>query len=479
MTRSLVGSSMERYRAITDDYDALIEACLAPLPTTIWRNPEKLNRSDFEDWFGETAVLGSHSRFIPNGWRVNLTEAFEYWSAYLAGFFHVQEEIASVPVLLLNPQPGERILDLCAAPGNKTAEIALAMNRTGTVIANDLYEKRLGVVRSTMDRLSLTNVAVTSHDGGNFPLGGGRFDGILVDVPCSCEGTIRKNRSVLGRTSSTYRESLVRQQKRILGRALQLCRPGGRVIYSTCTMAPEENECVLHEMLFEDDLGRDFRIEEAIVAGLKYSPGVTEWSGTRLHPDIARTMRVWPYQNDTGGFYVGVLRRSEDSTPATTKSTSEVSHEQRDLSDRDLTWLTRFGIDPSVAAHLVKSGSSNKFEAYVNRTIEISNLFSIVTCGVRAVNLKSGYPRLSTSGALLFGQHGKKEGIHLDHGQLFHYLGGTTQSLPSLGKESYGPKLIFSGGIPFGIGIAHDTTLESRFPRNWTGVDVRSKMRSL
>jgi len=470
---------MERYRPIIDDYSGMIEACRAPLPATIWRNPEKVTRTEFEDWFDRSGDLGRHSRFIPNGWHVHSTDSFEYWSAYLGGLFHVQEEIASVPVVLLNPQPGERILDLCAAPGNKTAETALAMNRTGTVIANDLYEKRLGVVRSTMDRLSLTNVVVTTHDGGNFPLSGGTFDGILVDVPCSCEGTVRKNRSVLKRTSPDYRKSLVLQQKRILRRALQLCRPGGRVIYSTCTMAPEENECVIHDTLFQDDVGQEFRIEEVVIDGLESSPGITEWSGVQLNSDLSGTLRIWPHQNDTGGFFVGVLRRFANSDSRATETRHHPQDSGPEPTERDLSWLTRFGIDPSIAAHLVAAGSSNKFEAYVNDNVEISDNFSIVTCGVRAVNLKSGSPRLSTAGALLFGAHGKRYGIHLNQAQLFQYLSGNTQPITSNRVEPSGPRLIFSGGIPFGTGAIRDTELESRFPRNWTGVEVRSKMQSL
>ncbi len=168
---------------------------------------------------------------------------------YLAGWYHLQEEVSLLPVHLLDPRPGERVLDLCAAPGNKTAQIAVHVGSTGVVVANDLSEQRMNVLRTTRDRLGLLNLVFSAEDARRFQTPERLFDRVLADVPCSCEGTVRKYPHAIRHASLQNSLRLASIQRDILLRAVVCCRPGGRIVYSTCTFAPEENEAVVDAVL--------------------------------------------------------------------------------------------------------------------------------------------------------------------------------------------------------------------------------------
>jgi NOL1/NOP2/sun family putative RNA methylase len=216
-----------------------------------------------------------------------------------------QEEVSAVPALAVDPQPGERVLDCCAAPGSKTTQLAALMDDRGLLVGNDNNLGRLSALRSNAERCGVTNLVVTRQDARNFslkPFGGEPFDRALVDVPCSCEGTIRKNPDAVDDWSLDHVEGIAGVQKGILERAIEVTREGGTVVYSTCTFAPEENEAVLQYALEHCDV----RLREFDLA-LKCVPGVTKWEGERFDESLRRAKRIYPHHNDTGGFFCAKL----------------------------------------------------------------------------------------------------------------------------------------------------------------------------
>jgi 16S rRNA C967 or C1407 C5-methylase (RsmB/RsmF family) len=215
----------------------------------------------------------------------------------------------------MEPEAGERILDLCAAPGNKTAQLAVALGNRGTVVANDRDINRLKALRRTLDRLGLLNVSVVRYDGANMPSAVGTFDRVLVDAPCSCEGTTRKRADGWEPEAGGWDDGLEGVQRALLRRGVRLCRPGGLVAYATCTYAPEENEAVVEDVIADlsDRLDLTLTLESARIDGLVSSPGITEWQGRAFRDGMARAMRIWPHQNDTGGFFVALIRKGETS----------------------------------------------------------------------------------------------------------------------------------------------------------------------
>jgi 16S rRNA C967 or C1407 C5-methylase (RsmB/RsmF family) len=197
------------------------------------------------------------------------------------------------------------VFDACAAPGSKATGIAAAMGDRGTVVANDASLGRLSALRSNADRLGVTALAVTNRDARSYDLdafGFDTFDRALVDAPCSCEGTVRKNPDALDGWSEEGIRDRSRLQRGLLTRAIRLTRPGGVVVYSTCTFAPEENEAVVDHALDETDC-RVLPFDPPIEA----APGVTAWGDRSYARAVERTRRFYPHLNDTGGFFCAKL----------------------------------------------------------------------------------------------------------------------------------------------------------------------------
>jgi len=180
---------------------------------------------------------------------------------YHDGLWSVQDEAAMTASILLNPQPGETILDLCAAPGGKSTHLAELSGDNATIVACDVADGRLQRIRDNAARLQLTSIEprTISKDGRNLPAG--PFDAVLVDVPCSNTGVLNRRPEARWRFDQTGLEELVVLQTRLLLKACELVRVGGRVVYSTCSMEPEENRGVVDTVL---KVLKDFQLEREI-----------------------------------------------------------------------------------------------------------------------------------------------------------------------------------------------------------------------
>ena len=309
---SVLESALDRYRDLVDDWPALVEACERSLPIVVWENPWRsrdLRRLAGADGLPEL-LSARGCRVEPLGWldgayRVHGLDKPGHTFEFASGLMHVQEEVSLVPPEILRARPGERVLDLCAAPGGKTVRVAMTMDNRGTLVANDIRPHRLRALRSNCERLGALNVVITALDGTRYPLDAAMFDRILLDVPCSCEGNLRETPEAAGRAAGTALAGRSGLQATLLGRAWKLLRPGGVLVYATCTFAPEENEMVLDYVL-----GDDAAIEPLHFQGLRYQGGVEHWVGRDLRPDCRHLARFWPHLNDTGGFTVARVRKA-------------------------------------------------------------------------------------------------------------------------------------------------------------------------
>ena len=295
---------LERYAPLIDDYDAFLAACERPLPSVVRVNTIKVDPARARRALDEEGI-----DYEPVDWHDHLLRLPEAspgtnWP-YFHGWLHGQEEVSAVPALALDPQPGEKIWDSCAAPGSKTTQLSALMDDRGLVVGNDNNLGRLSSLRHNAERLGVTNLVVTKQDGRNYslkPFGFEEFDRAIVDAPCSCEGTIRKNPTTLEEWTLEHVHSVAAVQKGILSRAVQATKPGGTVVYSTCTFAPEENEAVVDHVLETEDC-------EVVAFDLPLDSvsGVTEWEGDSYDPSVIDTHRIYPHLNDTGGFYCAKL----------------------------------------------------------------------------------------------------------------------------------------------------------------------------
>ncbi|MDP3992376.1 MAG: RsmB/NOP family class I SAM-dependent RNA methyltransferase [Candidatus Pacearchaeota archaeon] len=228
---------------------------------------------------------------------------------HLLGYYYVQEIASMLPVLALKPEPGELVLDIASAPGSKTTQIAAAMKNTGTIIANDVNLKRLKILASNMERCGATNAIITKKEGialcKRLKDNGFQFDKILVDAPCSGEGTLRSSPITYQMWNPNTIKVLSRIQKGLLASALEILKPGGEIVYSTCTHAPEENEEVVDFVLEKFD---NVKIE-TIKLPVKCRPGLTEWDGDDYNKEIQKSCRIYPQDNDTEGFFIAKLKK--------------------------------------------------------------------------------------------------------------------------------------------------------------------------
>lgn len=303
--------TFERYQPIVDDWAAFCAALTRPLPTCVWTNTLRAQPAQLAAWFErlglEMPALGWHPEAFKYTGDANIP--FGTLFPMVTGMCHIQEEVSLMPTVILGKYPGQRVLDMCAAPGGKTAQLAVQLGNQGTVVANDRSYQRLRALRGITDRLGLVNITMTHWDATSLPGDIGLFDRVLADVPCSCEGTSRKNHSVTQGLDVHEYTALANIQRAILMRAIKLARPGGVIVYSTCTYAPEENECVLQDIL---DAASD-RVEllPTRLDGVRCVPGLLEWRGRAFDSSMTNAMRLYPHHNDTGGFFVATLRRKD------------------------------------------------------------------------------------------------------------------------------------------------------------------------
>ena len=224
---------LERQRRLLDDeFDAFLAAYAAPRSAGIRLNPAK-RTEPLPEFCGEPIPWAQNGYFLRPDVRPGLHPYHD------AGVYYLQEPSAMAPAALLDAQPGERVLDLCAAPGGKSTQLAAAMQGKGLLVCNEINAKRARILSSNIERLGVTNALVLNeHPAALAARFSAYFDRILVDAPCSGEGMFRKEEAALTDWSVETVQMCAARQYEILCSAAQMLRPGGRLVYSTCTFAP-------------------------------------------------------------------------------------------------------------------------------------------------------------------------------------------------------------------------------------------------
>lgn len=233
---------------------------------------------------------------------------------HAAGAYYIQEPSAMYPAACLEAKPGERVLDLCAAPGGKTTQIASDMQNAGILVCNEIYPARAKILSENVERMGIRNALVTSETPQRLSeMFGEYFDRILVDAPCSGEGMFRKNEEACGEWSLENVQLCAARQDEILDCADLMLRPGGRLVYSTCTFAPAENEGSIERFLARHT---EYRIVEApFYEGM--TQGVPKWAHygekedvTSGIDDLRHTVRLFPHLLKGEGHYLAVLEKA-------------------------------------------------------------------------------------------------------------------------------------------------------------------------
>ncbi len=381
-------------------------------------------------------------------------------SHYL-GNIYIQDLSSMIPPIVLDPKEGELVLDMAAAPGSKTTQLVSLMNNRGLIVANDPSLKRIKFLAFNLMRIGSVNSVVTIFQGNRF----GRlyfetFDKVLVDPPCSALGTIKASPEVLKWWRMKKSEKFTRLQWDLVVSGIKALKPGGILVYSTCTIVPDENEAIIDKALKQYPV----RLEEINVRWkrIKVREGIKEFHGEKYSPDMVKTLRLYPHENIGEGFFIAKLRKIDTMKrpldvpemkflPLVDKGHHSIKDMIRALEDH-------FGIPEEffegflfeVAKEIrIFSHEASKlpFLSYSHRGLPIAKPGRIP-------------PILTTWGAQFLGRIAKRNFINLeDVSELLVYL--KKESL-SVEKNRKGQQIVLYKGHPIGYGIASDGKLKSR-----------------
>ncbi len=266
-------------------------------------NPLKTEQVPELGQFGLTPVpWAAHGYYYDSSIRPGLSPYHE------AGLYYLQEPSAMAPAGLLDVQPGMKVLDLCAAPGGKSTQLAAALAGKGLLVCNEINPKRAKILSRNVERLGIANALVLNeHPQRLESRFAGFFDRILVDAPCSGEGMFRKEEAAVTDWSPETVDMCANRQGEILHSAAQMLKPGGRLVYSTCTFAPQENEGAISRFLAQHP---EFSVVQ--VDAPWFAPGHPEWVESPA-AKIEHTFRLWPHLLHGEGHYAAVLEKSPDA----------------------------------------------------------------------------------------------------------------------------------------------------------------------
>ncbi len=291
---------LEHYSKLTNIKE-FCEYCIKPLSKSIRVNTIKISIKELKEKLQEyelKQVPWCKEGFWIKGPRTDFGNLAEH----SLGYFYVQEAASMIPPIVLNPSKDDIVLDLAAAPGSKTTQMAAMMDNQGLIIANDIKIDRVTALKINLERLGILNTIVTLRS--NYSFKDMRFSKVLLDAPCSGSGAIRKSLKTLKIWNQNMLRKLSGDQKGLLLNAFDSLHENGTLVYSTCSIDPEENEGVIDFLL----RNRNAKLEK-INLDIKKSPVILDYGKYHYNEEIKKCLRIWPQDNDTEGFFVAEIRK--------------------------------------------------------------------------------------------------------------------------------------------------------------------------
>ncbi len=284
----------ERLREMIDDADEIFNV----LPEKSIRvNTLKIDKDELikrlEDYIISEIPWYEHGLWVKEG----IAKTIEHH----LGYFYIQEAASMLPAIVLNAGRDNTVIDMCAAPGSKTTQIAMMMDGEGVIIANDVNSKRIKALAHNVQRSGAKNVIIINYDARHMP--SIEAEKLLLDAPCTASGKIMYE-NIQKKWNYSRVKIMSRKQKQLVKAAYRLLADNGEMVYSTCSLEPEENEEVID---FALKLGMEsvpFKIK-----GLKMRSAITSWMGIEFESGVKNCRRVWPHDNNTEGFFICKLKK--------------------------------------------------------------------------------------------------------------------------------------------------------------------------
>ncbi|MGI6095957.1 MAG: RsmF rRNA methyltransferase first C-terminal domain-containing protein [Lachnospiraceae bacterium] len=377
---------------------------------------------------------------------------------YFAGLYYLQEPSAMTPAALFPVNPGDRVLDLCAAPGGKATELGAKLRGQGVLVANDISNSRAKALLKNIELFGISNSLITNEIPQNlvhyFPE---YFNKILVDAPCSGEGMFRKDPAVAKTWDENRPEYFASLQKDIVSNAVQMLTPGGLLLYSTCTFSPQENEGTISWLL------EHFPEMElwTLPSYDGFSTGNPLWGNE--DPALARCIRIWPHHMNGEGHFIALLhKKGESDTPSAEIHTKRSNEEQKVLD--------------SFFTHISMPLDPNRIEIRAQKAYYLPPIpqslqgIHFLRNGLYLGELKKDRfePSQPFSLALKNTEFASCLHLHADDARILRYLKGETISVEQ-GEctTDSGWQLVCADGYPLGWGKLVNTLLKNKYPNGW------------
>ncbi|KRN59082.1 fmu domain-containing protein [Limosilactobacillus secaliphilus] len=380
---------------------------------------------------------------------------------HVTGWVYSQEPSAMQVGEVVDPQPGEKVLDLCAAPGGKSTHLIGKMHDQGLLVANEIFTKRARVLASNLERWGTANTVVANEEPQKLvPKFAGFFDRILVDAPCSGEGMFRKDPQAISYWNPDYPSECANRQRKILASAMQMLKPGGVLVYSTCTFAPEEDEQNMAWLLKEYPDLRMLPIP--LVDGMDHAR--PEWADN--NPELAKAVRLFPHHFKGEGHFIAKLQLSTAAATTRPKRKKkkrrgqepwQVSRDEQQLFKQ---WQTK-NVPDFAERRLVKFG--DQLYALPDQMIDLSGL-DLISPGLHLGTFKKKRFEPALAWALTLTSSEVKRQIELTPDQWRQYVHGDVVNV-SDSFAGNGWYLLTCEGHSCGWGKLVNHTIKNFFPK--------------
>ena len=276
-------------------------------------NERKISREILADQLYQTYGIKADRVSYPTN-ALKITDGFDFVGSTLEiafGFYYMQGLTSMLPAIVLNPSANDLVLDMCSAPGSKTTQIAEMMNNEGVLIVNELEIERIKALVFNLDKMNFLNYGVVNSRGEVLSkYYNCYFDKILVDAPCSGLGIIQKKSEINTWWSIERVNHLSELQNKLLVSAIKMLKVGGELVYSTCSLTPEENEVIINRLL------EKYPVEtEPVNIPIKHSKGLTEYNGKKFDNRLSCAIRIFPWEVDSDGFFLVKLKKIDETRP--------------------------------------------------------------------------------------------------------------------------------------------------------------------
>ncbi len=435
-----------------EEYDAYIESFDRPHHTGLRVNTLKISVEEFKKIspFELKEVPWTENGFYYEG---GLQPAKHPY--YYAGLYYIQEPSAMTPAALLPIEEGDRVLDLCAAPGGKSTELAAKLHGTGVLVTNDISNSRAKALLKNIELFGVRNAIVASESpeklANTFE---GYFDKILVDAPCSGEGMFRKDSGLIKSWEEYGVDYFSKLQKQIILEAAKMLRPGGLMVYSTCTFSPEENELTIAHLKehYPEFTVLDVKREEG------FDRGHPEWIGSD-DENLKNCVRLWPHKINGEGHFVALLQKGEDEGRKKVKTKTEPVK----LSDEAKEFLSMISVKSFKKNHEMYDERLNSLPEGI---CSLKGL-RILRSGMYLGDLKKNRfePAQPLASALTKEEFPNVVNLELSDERVIKYLKGETIEIED--KKAKGYQLVCVDGYSLGWGKTSKGTLKNKYNPGW------------